>query len=154
MSKSTNAVPASIAHALRQNFRKQFPVFRDALPLAIGIDRQIVARLPDTDPKVLRVAMAMHTKSTPYLRKMTKAVTRFNLDDSAAEELNESHRSHAATVLIERIKRNEEFEKAQREYELRVKQEAEEAEAARLRAEKINQLAAKFSGGDRSGTRR
>jgi len=145
MSKSTNAIPASIAHALLQNFRKQFPVFRDAQPLAIGIDKQIIAHLPDTDPKVLRVAMSMHTKSTPYLRKMTKAATRFNLDGSAAEELNESHRSHAAAVLAERIKRNEEFEKARREHESRVKREAEEAEAARLRAEKINQLAQRFS---------
>jgi ProP effector len=145
MRKSTNAVPASIAHALLQNLRKQFPVFNSAQPLAVGIDKQIIARLPDTDSKVLRVAMAMHTKSTPYLRKMTKAVTRFNLDGSAAEALNESHRSHAATVLAERIKRNEEFEKARREHELHVKREAEEAEAARLRAEKITQLAAKFA---------
>jgi ProP effector len=145
MSKSTNAVPASIAHALLQNFRKQFPVFRDALPLAIGIDRQISARLPDTDPQVLRVAMAMHTKSNPYLRRMTKAVTRFNLDGSIAEELNETHRSHAATMLAQRIMRNEEFQKVQREHELRVKQEAKEAEAARLRAEKISQLAQRFS---------
>ena len=149
MSKSTNAVPAPIAHALLQNLRKQFAVFRDNLPLAIGIDKQIIASLPGTDSKVLRVSMSMHTKSTPYLRKMTKAATRFNLDGSAAEGLNESHRSHAATVLAERIKRNEEHEKSQREYELRAKREAEEAETARLRAEKINQLAAKFS---RSGS--
>ena len=145
MNKSTNAVPASIAHALLQKLRKEFPVFRDTLPLAIGIDKQIVARLPDTDRRVLRVSMAMHTKSTPYLRKMAKAVTRFNLDASPAEELSDVHRIHAGTVLAQRIKRNEEFQKAQREQELRAKREAEEAEVARLQAEKINQLAAKFT---------
>jgi ProP effector len=145
MSKSNNAVPASIAHALLQNLRKQFPVFRDASPLAIGIDKEIIARLPETDQKVLRVAMAMHTKSTVYLRKVTKATTRLHLDGSVAEQLTDAHKTHAATVLAQRVKRNEQFQQSQREYELRVKREAEEAEAARVRTEKLSQLAAKFS---------
>lgn len=145
MNKSSNAVPASIAHALLQKLRKEFPVFRDNLPLAIGVDKQIVALLPDADRKVLRVSMSMHTKSTAYLRKMTKAPQRFNLDGSAAEALNDSHRNHAAQVLAERVRRNDESQKAQQEHELRVRREAEDAEAARLRAEKINLLAAKFS---------
>ncbi len=149
MNTPNNVVPASIAHALLQHLRKDFPVFHDCLPLAIGIDKQILARLPETDRKVLRVALAMHTKSSNYLRRLSKAKTRFNLDGSAAEDLNQSHQAYASTVLNERAKRNEANQQAQRELELQAQREAAEAEAARIRAEKIAQLAAKFS---RSGT--
>ena len=149
MNTPNNAVPATIAHALLQNLRKDFPVFHDCLPLAIGIDKQIVARLPETDRKVLRVALAMHTKSSNYLRRLSKAKTRFNLDGSAAEDLAQSHVTYASTVLKERSKRKEENQQAQRELELQTQREAEETETARVRSEKIGLLAAKFS---RSGT--
>lgn len=149
MNTPNNVVPASIAHALLQHLRKDFSVFHDCLPLAIGIDKQIVARLPETDRKVLRVALAMHTKSSNYLRRMAKAKNRVNLDGSAAEDLAQTHQAYASRVLQERVKRNEENQRAQRELELQAQREAAEAEAARIRAEKIGQLAAKFS---RSGT--
>lgn len=147
MKTSNNAVPASIAHALLQNLRKDFPVFHDCLPLAVGIDKQIVAQSPEIDRKVLRVALAMHTKSSNYLRRLSKAKNRFNLDGSAAEDLAQSHQAYASTVLKERAKRKEENQKAQREHELLTQRAAQEAEAARIRAEKIVQLAAKFSRG-------
>lgn len=147
MNTPNNAVPATIAHALLQNLRKDFPVFHDCQPLAIGIDKQIVARLPETDRKVLRVALAMHTKSSNYLRRLSKAKTRFNLDGSAAENLAQSHVTYASTVLKERAKRKEQYQQAQRELELQAQREAEEIEAARVRAEKIGLLAAKFSRG-------
>ena len=91
----------------------------------------------------------MHTKSSNYLRRMAKGKKRVNLDGSAAEDLVQSHQAYASRVLKERAKRNEENQRAQRELELQAQREAAEAEAARVRAEKIAQLAAKFS---RSGT--
>lgn len=149
MNGPSNTVPASIAQALLQILRKDFPVFRDYTSLAIGIDKQICARLPEVDKKVLRVALAMHTKSTPYLRQMSKAKNRIDLDGNVAEELTPPHREYAADVLKERAKRNEAFQKAQRDREQQAQHAAAEAEAAQRRAAKLGQLMEKFSRVDR-----
>lgn len=128
-------------HLLKQ-LEKNFAVFRDPVPLAIGIDKQIMAQLPDTERAVLRTALRMHTKSSRYLRAMAKATVRSNLDGSPADEITDIHRTHAATLLQERAKKEAEQRKA-----VRQAQEAQRKldEAAKLRAEKLNQLAAKFS---------
>ena len=143
--RPSTAVPASIAQALLQILRKDFPVFRDYAPLAIGIDKQICARLPEVDKKVLRVALAMHTKSTPYLRLMSKAKNRIDLDGNVAEELTPSHQAYVAEVLKERAKRNEAFQRERRDRERQTQRDAAEAEAAEKRTAKLGQLVEKFS---------
>jgi ProP effector len=130
--------PAQSARALLKEFQEKFEVFRDSMPLAIGIDKQLLARLPELDRKVLRIALGMHTNSSRYLRRMAKATTRVDLDGNTADEITEAHRTHAAEMLKERAKKEAEQRKAQREA-------AEAEEAARIRNEKLNQLAAKFS---------
>jgi ProP effector len=135
---SPAASPAQSARALLKEFQEKFEVFRDSMPLAIGIDKQLLARLPELDRKVLRIALGMHTNSSRYLRRMAKATTRVDLDGNSADEITEAHRTHAAEMLKERAKKEAEQRKAQR-----VAAEAEEA--ARKRNEKLNQLAAKFS---------
>jgi ProP effector len=135
---SPAASPAQSARALLKEFQEKFEVFRDSMPLAIGIDKQLLARLPELDRKVLRIALGMHTNSSRYLRRMAKATTRVDLDGNTADEITEAHRTHAAEMLKERAKKEAEQRKAQR-----VAEEAEEA--ARKRDEKLNQLAAKFS---------
>lgn len=135
--KPNTAAPSPLpaARALLKEFQEKFAVFRDHQPLAIGIDKQLLARQPELDRKVLRTALRIHTNSTPYLKAMGKATVRFDLDGNAADEVSEEHRSHAATTLNERFKKVAEQRKAQRE--------AEEAE--RRRSAKLEQLAAKFS---------
>jgi ProP effector len=137
--------PISPARALLKEFQQNFPAFRDCMPLAIGIDKQIIARLPEIDRKVLRITLGIHTKSLRYLRQMEKATVRFDLDGNAAEEITELHRTHTAKILQERIKQDAEHRKAKREAEQKAVLEAQEAEALRQRTEKLNQLAAKFS---------
>jgi ProP effector len=135
---SPAASPAQSARALLKEFQEKFEVFRDSMPLAIGIDKQLLARLPELDRKVLRIALGMHTNSSRYLRRMAKATTRVDLDGNTADEITEAHRTHAAEMLKERAKKEAEQRKVQREA-------AEAEEAARKRNEKLNQLAAKFS---------
>jgi ProP effector len=143
---TTNPTPSPFqsARLLLKEFQEKFAVFRDCMPLAIGIDKQLIARLPQLDRKVLRTALGIHTNSLRYLRVMAKATVRLDLDGNTAGEVTETHRTHASTILQERIKKDGERRKAQRKAE-DAQREADRAE--RQRAEKLNQLTAKFSRG-------
>ncbi|MFC4932184.1 ProQ/FINO family protein [Massilia sp. GCM10023247] len=126
------------ARALLKQLQQQFPAFRDCLPLAIGIDKQLLARLPGLDRKTMRAALGIHTGSMRYLRSMEKATVRYDLDGVAGAEVTDTHRSHAKEQLQLRFKKEADRKKAE-------KAAAAEAEAARLRQEKLQQLASKFS---------
>jgi ProP effector len=145
MNTASTTISASPARVLLTKLRDTFPIFRKNTPLAIGIDKQIIARLPEVDRKVLRTALAMHANSSLYLRKMSKATARFDLDGNVVTEVTESHRTHASEILTERARKDDERLALQRELERKAQRDAEETEAARKRAEKLNQLAAKYS---------
>ena len=137
-------VPAQSARKLIKDLHEKFAVFRDCLPLAIGIDKQLLANLPDLDRKTLRIALGIHTNAPRYLRAMAKATVRFDLDGKEAGEVMEIHRSHAANLLQERARKEAELRKAERKA---AAAQREADQAARQRAEKLSQLAAKFSRG-------
>jgi ProP effector len=132
--------PTPSARALLKQLQQQFPAFRDCLPLAIGIDKQLLARIPGLDRKTMRAALGIHTGSMRYLRAMEKATQRFDLDGVAGAEVTDTHRLHAKEQLQLRFKKEAERKKAEKAAEA-------EAEAARLRQEKLQQLASKFSRG-------
>jgi ProP effector len=133
------AVPAALsARSLLKQLQHQFPAFRNCLPLAIGIDKQLLARMPDLDRKTMRAALGIHTGSLRYLRAMEKATVRYDLDGTAGAEVTDTHRQHAKEVLQQRFKKEAERKKAEREV-------AQAEEANRLRQEKLLQLASKFS---------
>ena len=131
---------APSARALLKQLQQQFPAFRDCLPLAIGIDKQLLARIPNLDRKTMRAALGIHTGSMRYLRSMEKATVRYDLDGVAGAEVTDTHRLHAKEQLQQRFKKEADRKKAE-------KAAAAEAEAARLRQEKLQQLASKFSRG-------
>ena len=122
------------ARALLKDLESRFAVFREISPLAIGIDKQVIAALPEVEKKILRIALRNHTISTRYLKAMEKATQRRNLDGTEAGEVTEEMRQHAAGLLRERFKKNAEQKRAQ---EAALK-------AEKLRAEKLNQLTEKF----------
>lgn len=133
--------PVQSARALLKNLQDEFSVFRDCQPLAIGIDKQILARLPQTERKTLRVALGMHTHSLRYLKSLEKATHRFDLDGKTAEEMTAEHRNYASETLRERFKKEAERRRAEAE-QRRAQREAEALE--RQRSEKLNQLVQKF----------
>lgn len=137
---AASGAPALSARALLKQLQQQFPAFRDCLPLAIGIDKQLLARIPGLDRKTMRAALGIHTGSMRYLRAMEKATQRFDLDGVAGAEVTDTHRLHAKEQLQLRFKKEAERKKAEKAAEA-------EAEAARLRQEKLQQLASKFSRG-------
>lgn len=141
--------PVQAARVLLKKLQQEFPSFRDCLPLAIGIDKQLVARQPELPRKLLRIALGQHTNSLRYLKSLEKATHRFDLDGQQGEALTDEHRKHAATTLRERFKKEADQRRALRASEeaVRVAEEAARVaeEAARQRADKLNQLAAKFA---------
>lgn len=123
---------------LLKQLQTQFPAFRDTLPLSIGIDKQILAVMPELDRKTMRTALGIHTGSLRYLKVMEKAKLRYDLDGTAGAEVTDTHRAHATQVLQDRFKKENERKKAERDA-------AAAEEAAKVRADKLNQLTAKFS---------
>ena len=139
-SPETNASPGQNARLLLKSLHEQYPVFSDHAPLAIGIDKQVQARDPAINKKLLRIALSMHTNSLRYLKTMEKSTHRLDLDGKAIEELTEAHRKYATEVLRERSKKNAE--------RLRLQREQTESEAReRQRSEKLNQLVERFGKG-------
>lgn len=120
--------------ALLKDLQARFDVFRNFSPLAIGIDKQVFAALPDLSKKSLRIAMRNHTMATRYLKEMEKASHRLNLDGTQAGEVTDENRQHAAELLRERFKKQAEQRKAV---------EAE-ARANERRQQKLQQLTEKF----------
>jgi ProP effector len=146
---SSDAAPATAAapakssaglspRALLKQLQQEFPAFRDCLPLSIGIDKQLLARMPGLDRKVMRAALGIHTGSMRYLRAMEKAKLRYDLDGTAGAEVPDTHRAHAKEQLQQRFKKEAERKKAERDA-------AAAEEADRMRQEKLQALASKFS---------
>ena len=131
---TTPTPPAQEARSLLKSLQDKFQVFRDYMPLAIGIDKQLLAQEADLNRKILRLALGMHTNSFRYLKSMESAKQRFNLDGSDGGEVPEEHRKHASEILRERFKKEVARRKAEKEAEAQERQ----------RAEKLNQLMQKF----------
>lgn len=144
--KMTTAEPKiniqSDSRALLKDLHSRFEIFRNHSPLAIGIDKQILAILPELEKKALRMAMRSHTISTRYLKEMEKATVRLNLDATPAGEVTDENRTHAAEQLRERFKKQADQRKATEEAN-KAAEAAAKAEQRRL--EKLSQLADKFS---------
>lgn len=134
------------ARALLKDLQARFDVFRNNSPLAIGIDKQVLAQLPELEKKALRLAMRSHTISTRYLKEMEKATQRLNLDGTPAGEVTDENRQHAAELLRERFKKQVEQRKLA---DATAKAAEAAAKAEQQRAAKLSQLAEKFGRKDR-----
>lgn len=131
---STAPTPAQAARAMIKELQAQFTVFKNVQPLAIGIDKQIMARLPELSKKTLRMALSFHTNSMPYLKAMSNATVRFDLDGNPGDAVPDEHRAHALETLRARLKKQAEQHKAERAAKV----------AEEQRATKLNELAEKF----------
>lgn len=138
---STPANPAS-RNALLDTLGTSFAVFRECRPLALGIHKAIIARMPEIDAAQLRLALRMHTASTRYLKALQAAGERFDLDGMAAGEVTAEQREVAATLLRERFRK----QAGRRKAEERAQEAARrERLALQERQEKLAKLAARFN---------
>lgn len=108
-----------------------FPVFRDCLPLAVGIHKALRERMPELNRNQLRTVLQMHTASTRYLKALSQGETRYDLDGAAAGAITAEQRQQALDTLRERFRKGAERRKA----ELQNQQ----------RQEKLLKLAEKFN---------
>jgi ProP effector len=137
------------ARALLLRLQEVSPTFRDCKPLALRIDKAILARFPELDRKVVRSAMRLHTNSTRYLKAMEKGGERFALDGTADGEVTAEHRAFAAQTLKERFA---EAARRKRDQLREAREREREQEAERRKAEKLQQLVGRFGkGGARRG---
>lgn len=120
--------------ALLKELQTRYDVFRNFSPLAIGIDKQLFAAMPEVSKRTLRLAMRSHTISTRYLKEMEKGTQRLNLDGTPAGEVTDENRQHASEQLRERFKKQAEQRRA---VELAAK-------AEQRKQEKLAQLTEKF----------
>ncbi len=127
--------------ALLKDLQERFEAFRNFSPLAIGIDKQVFAVLPELSKKSLRLAMRSHTISTRYLKEMEKGTVRLNLDGTPADPVTDENRQHATEQLRERFKKQADARKAAAEV---AKAAEAAARAEQIRAEKLSQLTEKF----------
>jgi ProP effector len=136
------AAKSSSRNALLETLCGNFAVFRDCRPLALGIHKAVLEKMPDLDTAQLRLAMRIHTASTRYLKALQATRERFDLDGNPAGEVTGEQREVASTALRERFKKSADRRKAE---EQALKEAKQEQEAQQKRQEKLAQLAARFN---------
>jgi len=137
MSNQTSAKPVR-RNPLLERLQGEFAVFRDYQPLAIGIHKQLLERIPDLDKNKMRVALHSHTASTRYLKALTEGAPRLDLDGQPAGVVTAEQQEVAVQTLRDRVKQSKERQKA-----AEAQRKAEE-EAAQRQA-KLEQLAERFN---------
>lgn len=90
-----------------------FIVFRNCLPLAIGVHKAIRERLPDMNASQLRCALMTHTGSTRYLKAMSQGGARFGLDGEASGSVTPEQQQQALHTLKERFRKQAAQRKAE-----------------------------------------
>ena len=123
--------PSRSRNPVLDTLTTSFKVIRDCQPLALGIHKVIKERMPELDMQLLRSAMRMHTASTRYLKLLSQADTRFDLDGAPAGEVTAEQKQQALDTLRERFRKKAEQHKAEL--------------AAKQHQEKLLKLAEKFN---------
>ena len=131
----SDSKPLDPHHAVLNSLRSTFPVFQECRPLAIGIHKTVLERIPGINPQQLRLAMRMHTASARYLKALTNGEIRFDLDGNAAGAVTPEQKEQALNTLRERFRMGAEQHKAR----LLARQQEQQ------RREKLVKLAEKFN---------
>lgn len=146
---TATATKPSRRNPLLESLSADYAVFRDCLPLALGIHKTVKERKPDIEAPALRAAMRIHTASTRYLKALVTGKERFDLDGQIAGEVTEEQREVASAALLDRFKKAAERRKAEEQAKkaaLKAEEAAQkELQALTLRNEKLAELAARFS---------
>lgn len=115
-------ITARRADPLLETLKATFPVFRECRPLAIGIHKAILARMPDVKPDAVKAILKAHTGATRYLKAVSLGKERFDLDGQPAGEVTAEHRQQARDILKERFRKHDERRRAEhQEQERQVK---------------------------------
>lgn len=91
---------------LLTQWRQKYDVFKEWMPLTIGIFEQLVAAHPGTSPLDVQQAIRRHVNHVRYLNALASdTARRFNLNGTPAGPVSEMH-SYVAAVKINRMPQN------------------------------------------------
>ncbi|UJS26052.1 ProQ/FINO family protein [Thiothrix winogradskyi] len=86
-----------------------FTIWRERLPLALGIEKQIFRHIADlhlsASKRVVSKMLHYHTHHRQYLLNAVNGFHRFNLDGSESGELTAGEKAHAWTLINQSIER-------------------------------------------------
>ena len=117
----------------------KYAVFKHFKPLALGIDQDLVAAMPQYDPALIMRALANHCRRPRYLKSLARGGKRFDLNNRSKGEVS----AEEQTVAAQNPMVKEALEKqAQRQAEREAQAAAEPAAAQAPEAEAIQEEAA------------
>jgi len=95
----------SQVRTLRANLCGKYPVLAENRPLALGIIDQLTEAEP-LPREILSLVLELHVNRTAYLKQMSQAQVRYNLDGGeAAGTVNRGHRINASKRVRRRLER-------------------------------------------------
>lgn len=103
----------------------KYDVFKRAKPLAVGIEQELLAALPQFDPQIVNRVLSNHCRRPKYIKAVARGGKRFNLNNRFQGEVTPEEQAFA----LEQPGIKEAIEK----------QDARRAEAAERRASQQNQ---------------
>ncbi len=74
----------------------KFDVFKRFKPLALGIDQDLVAAMPQYDPALIARVLANHCRRPRYLKALAKGGKRFDLNNRFKGEVSAEEQAIAA----------------------------------------------------------
>ena len=139
MSKSDKRTVNAIHTLLRDRFPKAFPKDYDAIrPLKIGIHADLIQRLPEVDPGLLRRALANHTDRDGYRLALIhgKGDRSYDLDGQPVGAVTVEERTEATQRLAASTQ-----QKQAKTKQIRIHQEREEKRRQQRELERRNREA-------------
>lgn len=75
---------------------KKYQVFSRFKPLAIGIENDLIADMPQFDPKLIVRVLSNHCRRPRYIKALAKGGKRFNLNNRFQGEISPEEQQNAA----------------------------------------------------------
>lgn len=86
--KQTDMIAEHIYH--------KYEVFSRFKPLAIGIENDLIAAMPQFDPQLIGRVLSNHCRRPRYIKAIAKGGKRFNLNNRFQGEVSPEEQQHAA----------------------------------------------------------
>lgn len=73
----------------------KYEIFRRFKPLAIGIEKELAAAMPQFDPQLINRALSNHCRRPRYIKSIALGGKRFNLNGKFQGEISKEEQEHA-----------------------------------------------------------
>lgn len=81
---------------IAEHIYTKYDVFAKCKPLALGIEDELVAALPQFDAELIKRVMANHCRRPKYLKAVARGGKRFNLKGKFQGEISPEEQQYAA----------------------------------------------------------